>query len=62
MGGVFKDEFGNVGEQNLKETTNLLISNNNKVTRLLKRLMDWGLVKKVEHNAYIIINNQLDNH
>jgi peptidoglycan/LPS O-acetylase OafA/YrhL len=34
MGGVFKDEFGNVEEQNLKETTNLLISNNNKVILL----------------------------
>ena len=30
-----------------------------KVTRFIKRVCDWGLMEKIEHNAYIILDNEL---
>ena len=34
-------------------------STESKVTRFIKRVCDWGMMEKVEHNAYIILNNEL---
>ena len=34
-------------------------SNENKVTRLIKRLCDWGAIKKQAHNTYVILDNEL---
>ena len=34
-------------------------SNETKVTRFLKRVCDWGMMKKVSHNEYQIIESEL---
>ena len=34
-------------------------SNENKVTRMIKRLCDWGAIKKQAHNTYVILDNEL---
>ena len=34
-------------------------STETKITRFIKRVCDWGMMEKVEHNAYIILNNEL---